>query len=88
MHLGELLIDWVWLFMNVRKKKKKKKKNLANSQLMVSKQMLLGYPFGIFVLGRPNELLHKRHKSEICVIECNKLLHIFVDMWRKYPVVA
>ena len=35
-----------------------------------------------------NEFLYKRHKSVICIIECNDLLHIYIEMWRKYPVVA
>ena len=43
--------------------------------------MLLGCPFGVFVLGRPNELLHERHNSVLCVIECNESLYIFVEMW-------
>ena len=44
--------------------------------------------FGIFLLGRPNKLLHERYKSVICVIECSDLLHILVEMWRKHPIVA
>ena len=60
----------------------------AFSQTIFPIPMLLSCLFDVFALGRPNEFLHERHRSMICVLACNGLMHFFVQMWRKRPVVA
>ena len=58
-----------------------------SGRVVTINQMLLRRPFGIFILGRPNDFFHERYKSLICIIECNDLLHIFFEIQCKRPVI-